>query len=149
MSSHVSYEKRLKLPSGDKLLFSVQNLDIISEVISLKYKIKLLDLAPKPIRLIRLTVEMLNPQIYEIQNEGEKMEIEYSNKSNDFVSQTISFKVKVVNPDNTLDKTVDLEVYVMDVDEGIKFPTSNYRFYSWIPSRDIRTNSSAINLFNS
>lgn len=147
MASHVSYVKRLKNPTGSKLMFTKQGNEILSEVISLKYDVKLLDLAPKPIEAIQLKIEMLNPAIYQIKDEGESKIIEYHNKSEDFVTDKINFRIKVIDPNAVLEKNVTFEVTIMDVDEGIVFPTNNYGFYSWIPVKNLAGNQPVVQNF--
>jgi len=147
MASHVSYLKRLKSPAGSKLAFTHQQGDIVSEVISLKYDVKLLDLAPKPIQTIQLKITMLNPEIYQIQGDGESKILEYYNKSADFTTQTINFRIEVVDPNAIIDKNVVFEVTIMDVDEGITFPTNNYGFYTWTPVKNLMANQPVIQSF--
>ncbi len=147
MASHVSYLKRLKRPAGSKLIFTHQNDEILSEVISLKYDVKLLDLAPKPIQTIQLRIDMLNPEIYQIKDEGASKIIEYNNRSEDFVTEKINFRIKVADPNAVLEKNVIFEVTIMDLDEGIKFPTNNYGFYTWTPVKNLFGNQPVVQSF--
>lgn len=133
--ANITYENKQTVPSGRKLIFNKQqDGQVVSESIKLVFKMMLHPLARKPIKRIRLTFEMLYPNFYEFENNGSVFQIEYLNKSQEFSTGEIKFKVKIVDPRVVLEKEVIFQVTVMDVDEGIIWPVGGgLGFYSWEP----------------
>ncbi len=132
--SNVKYLKRLKRPAGDKLLFTKQGNDIISEEINLKFRIELSSQAPDVMDTVRLKFTMQEPTQYVFSDDSKEIVTDYENVSEDFDTETFSLNVKVIDPDAPLELPVMFVVTVMDVDEGIPFPLDGRKgLYKWNP----------------
>ena len=114
-------------------MFKKEEDEIISEDITLKLEIVLDEYAVKPIETIRLTIAAENSSIYEIKGEGAELEIDYEDKSEDFHTTYITFKIKLLNPYEPLEKDVLLSVIIMDLAENISVPNDNSKYYEWRP----------------
>lgn len=132
---NVSYVKKYCKPSQSqkKLMFKKEEGEIISEDITLKLEIVLDEYAITPIETIRLTIAAENSSIYEIKGEGGELEINYENKSENFETAYITFQIKLLNPNQPLEKDVLLSVVIMDLEENISVPNDNSKFYEWRP----------------
>lgn len=133
--THVSYEKRQIVPSANRLVFKPKDGNVVSETITLTFKILLSSNAHLPLRQVQLKLAMIYPGFYEFLEDGPNKELYFDNVSTGFVTDEIKFRVKIIDPSVTLERKVILKATVMDVDEGVAFPLGgNYGLFTWEPA---------------
>jgi hypothetical protein len=133
--ANVTYTKTKTEPSGRKLIFrKQQDGSIISDPIVLGFNVLLNQLAQKPIAQVQFTFKMLFPAFYAFENYGASFVKDYKKVSADFSTGDVAFRIKILNPDVTLDTEVIFKVTIKDVQENDPFPLGgSFGFYSWEP----------------
>lgn len=133
--ANVRYSKIKTEPSGRKLIFRrYQDNSIISDSIILSFNISVNQLAEIPIAKVQLVCKMLYPSLYEFENYGDSLVMEFNEVLTDFLSPDIKFRIKILDPEVELESEVIFKVTVMDAKEKDPFPLGGgFGFYSWEP----------------